>query len=355
MSIAFFAPLKPPTHPVPSGDRSVARAVMSALDHAGYDVCLASELRLYDGSGVADTQAQLAAQADAEIRRLCATKRSASWSHWLTYHNYYKAPDLIGPRVSAALNIPYLQVESTRARKRLTGPWSAFAAAAEAASDAARAIFYFTGHDAETLRRDAPAGQRLVHLPPFLNSAALPAPSDLSGPLLSVAMMRAGDKVASYQLIADALAMLPKRLEWHLNIAGDGPARAEVQALMAPFGPRVTFLGECDADALARHYATARALLWPGINEAFGMVYLEAQAAGVPVIAQDRPGVRDVVAGTHPVPAAGPQALAERIAALWTDPTMARAEGDAARHRMTRTHLLPKAAATLRQTIEAVT
>ena len=355
MTIAFYAPLKAPTHPIPSGDRTIGRALIAALEHGGYDVTLASELRLYDGAGDKAAQTALAAQAEAEVTRLCTRSDAAQWTHWVTYHNYYKAPDLVGPAVSAALKIPYVQVESTRARKRLNGPWSAFAAAAEAASDAARAIFFFTRHDEDTLRRDAPGDQHLVHLPPFLATAVLPEASNLSGPLLTVAMMRRGDKLASFQMIADALKALPGDVRWNLAIAGDGPARADVAALMAPFGPRVQFLGQCDASTLAQHYGTARALLWPGVNEAFGMIYLEAQAAGVPVIAQDRPGVRDVVAGAHPAPEDGPEALAARIARLVTDRDQARAEGRAARDQIAGAHLLPHAAHTLRTSLEALT
>ena len=355
MSIAFYAPLKAPTHPVPSGDRSVGRALMAALEHAGHDVTLASDIRLYDGDGDAHVQAQLAKDAAREVARLAQSQEAGDWTHWITYHNYYKAPDLIGPQVSAALNIPYLQIESTRARKRLTGPWAGFAAAAEAASDAARAIFYFTEHDAETLHRDAAPGQSLVHLPPFLNRTALPAPSALSGPLLSVGMLRPGDKVASYRLIAEALALVPSQLDWRLEIAGDGAARDAVAALMAPFGDRERMLGALQPEALTGCDGTARALRWPGVNEAFGMSYLEAQAAGVPVIAQDRPGVRDVVAGTHPAPDAGPKALADAIATLWTDDTTARQAAQAARDKVAATHLMPHAARLLSPAIGALT
>ena len=355
MTIAFYAPLKAPNHPVPSGDRSVARALLAALRHAGQDTVVASDLRLYDGTGDAELQARLAVDASAEVRRLCALPEAQRWTHWLTYHNYYKAPDLIGPQVSTALNIPYLQVESTRAKKRLTGAWAGFAAAAEAASDAAHTIFYFTRHDAETLRRDAPAGQVLTHLPPFLDRVDLPASSDLSGPLLTVAMMRPGDKLASYTLIADALRLLPDDLDWHLDIAGDGSARQDVMHLMAPFGARVSFLGQLDAEALAAHYAHASAFLWPGVNEAFGMVYLEAQGAGVPVIAQNRPGVRDVVAGALPSTGDGAKALAEKIVALACNPALAREASRDAREKIATSHLLPHAARILGTAIEAST
>ena len=38
MRIAFYAPMKPPNHPVPSGDRTMARLMMAALELAGHEV-----------------------------------------------------------------------------------------------------------------------------------------------------------------------------------------------------------------------------------------------------------------------------------------------------------------------------
>ncbi|MEM8655926.1 MAG: glycosyltransferase family 4 protein [Pseudomonadota bacterium] len=351
MTVAFYAPLKAPDHPVPSGDRTMARALLRALDHAAFKVDLASDLRVYDRVGDSARQTDLAALADAEIRRILALPAARTWGCWLTYHNYYKAPDLIGPSVTRALGIPYLQVESTRARKRLTGPWARFAAAAEDASNHAHTILYVTHRDAETLRRDAPAGQVLTHLPPFLDRSDLPARTDYSGPMLCVGMLRHGDKLASYRLIADTLSRL--KVDWRLDIAGSGPAEGEVAQMMAPFGPRVRMLGLLSRAALEAHYGQARLLFWPGVNEAFGYAYLEAQAAGLPVVAQDRPGVRDVVLGVQPAVSDGPPAMADRLARLITEPDQCRALGTAARDGVAARHLLPAAASTLRTVIEA--
>lgn len=354
MKVVFFAPLKSPNHPVPSGDRAMARALMDALRHGGHTVDLVSELRLYEKWGDKTRQAELVHSAEAEIARLLGSPKSKSWQAWVTYHNYYKAPDLVGPAVSRALGIPYLQIESTRARKRLFGPWADFAAAAEAASDAADTIFYFTHRDAETLRRDAPEGQNLIHLAPFLARLDLPSQSSRQGPMLNVGMMRHGDKLASYQLIADTLALLPANLGWNLNIAGDGPARSEVERMMAPFKRRVKFLGVQDASALAEEYAHSCLFFWPGVNEAFGLVYLEAQAAGLPVVAQDRPGVRDVVFGKHPLPREGAEPMAHRIVNLMTNKSERDRMGDAARDKMQAHHLLGNAAQTLNAALEAL-
>ncbi len=344
MRLAFYAPLKPPGHPVPSGDRAMARAVRDALARDGARVDLAATLRSRDGAGDAGVQQHLTEEAAALVPEITARGRAAGWQAWITYHNYYKAPDLIGPAVARALDIPYLLIEATRARKRLGGPWDRFAQAAEAACDAAAAVFYLTARDGEALQAYAPPGQRHIHLRPFLPRATLPAAADAPAGgqmrLLSVGMMRVAAKRASYTLIAETLAQL--RGDWRLEIAGDGPDRSTVEALMAPFAPRVRFLGALEAAALEAAYLRSHALLWPGVDEAFGMTYLEAQAHGLPVIAQNRPGVRDVLfPRAYPAVEDGAGGLA---ALLHASPP----SSDAIRAHIAAHHLLPAAAQTLR-------
>ena len=353
MRLAFYAPLKAPDHPVPSGDRTMARSLLAAFAGMGIDVTQPSDLRSRDGRGDATVQSDIMAKSTAALPDLIAQGRAEGWQAWLTYHNYYKAPDLLGPHVAQALGIPYLLIEATRAKKRLTGPWANFAAAAEAATDAAQTVFYLTKRDAEALKRDAPSSQHLIHLRPFLNRADLPKPSQLNGPILSVGMMRHADKLASYEIIAQTLVLLPVGT-WHLNIAGDGLARAEVAALMAPFGDAVTFLGALDEAALTQAYQSASIFFWPGVNEAFGLSYLEAQAAGLPVVAQDRPGVRDVLApGDYPLPDAGPKPLADRLSALLNNPSSKKTASQTALAHIDAHHLLPAAQHTLRAGLTA--
>ncbi|MGR3528432.1 MAG: glycosyltransferase family 1 protein, partial [Sulfitobacter sp.] len=263
MQLAFYAPLKDPGHPVPSGERTMARSLIAALEWGGATVTLASTLRSRDGVGDRHVQRLVLDQAQTEISRLVPQGRLEGWQAWVTYHNYYKAPDLIGPQVAQRLGIPYLLIETSRARSRLTGPWSQFAEAAERASDAANIIFYLTQHDAEAIERDRPAAQHLIHLPPFLAHKTLPAPSSGDGPMLAAGMLRHGDKFESYKIIAETLATLPPH-GWSLNIAGDGPARPEVEALMSAFGPAVTFLGQLDRASMARAYRDASLFFWPG-------------------------------------------------------------------------------------------
>jgi glycosyltransferase involved in cell wall biosynthesis len=76
-----------------------------------------------------------------------------------------------------------------------------------------------------------------------------------------------------------------------LVVAGDGRARAEVERLA---GPRTTFVGRVDDDGLRDLFRRCRALLMPGVED-FGIVPVEAQACGAPVLAVDAGGARDSV------------------------------------------------------------
>jgi glycosyltransferase involved in cell wall biosynthesis len=74
-------------------------------------------------------------------------------------------------------------------------------------------------------------------------------------------------------------------------IAGDGPARAELERRC----PATRFLGELDVAALARAYASADLFLYPSATETFGNVTLEAMASGLPTICADALGSRSLV------------------------------------------------------------
>ncbi|AWN47687.1 glycosyl transferase family 1 [Methylobacterium terrae] len=294
--IAFYAPLKSPDHPVPSGERTMARLLLRALDAAGFTPEIASTLRTRDPQG--SRHPALRAESLAEADRLVARYRADPPALWFTYHVYYKAPDWIGPAVSAALGIPYVVAEGSRAGKRAHGPHALGHAGAEAALDAADLILVMNRRDRPALEAARPGRQALADLPPFLDPGDWPAAAAGRRPgplrLLAVAMMREGDKLASYRLLADVLGRLGDR-PWTLDAAGDGPAAAEVAALLAPFGPRVRRHGTVPPAALSALYAAADLLVWPAVNEAWGMALLEAQAHGCPVVAGGYGGVPEVV------------------------------------------------------------
>jgi len=340
MRIAFYAPLKPPAHPVPSGDRAVARLLCAALQAAGHTVELASELRSFTPVPDAD---RLAALRDAAAQERAALR--ARWpigmapDLWFTYHPYYKAPDLIGPPLAAALGIPYVAAEASWAARHARDAWSDWQAAAEPALRQAALLVCPTTRDRagliELLGKDA----ALLDLPPFLDLAAAPVPGrarPASGTvrLIVTAMMRPSNKRDSYRFLAAALRQLP-HLPWTLDIVGDGMARPDVEAAFADLAPqRLRWHGECPPGALHRLLAEADIFVWPGVREAYGMSFLEAAAAGLPAVATADGGVPAVVIDGRTgllTPPGDVAAYAHALAGLITDGVRRHTLGAAAR------------------------
>jgi len=378
MRVAFYAPMKPPDHPAPSGDRAVARLMLRALALGGHQVEVAARLRSWQGAPDEARQrrldalgARLAARLVRRWRARPAAERPAAW---LTYHLYYKAPDFIGPRVAAALEIPYLVAEASLSEKRREGPWAYGHRRAAEALAQARCIVTLNPEDAPGL--DPAWRQR--SLAPFLDIAPFAAAAaerarhralwaERSGAdsrqpwLLALAMMRPGDKLESYRLLARALRGLPD-LPWQLLVAGDGPARGEVEQAFQAFSSgavkRIRFLGEVKPEAVPGLLAAADLCVWPAIGEAYGMALLEAQAAATPVVAGKRPGVAAIVREGHSGILTKPgdaATFAAAIRALLTAPALRRQMSQAAADHMARHHSLAAAADRLSQLLnEAV-
>jgi glycosyltransferase involved in cell wall biosynthesis len=114
-----------------------------------------------------------------------------------------------------------------------------------------------------------------------------------------------------------------------LRVAGEGPAAAELGELAARTGAAVEFTGRLERASLERELAGAAMLLMPSrYHEFAGYSALEAMAAGVPVIASNLGALPDMVGAERCVPRNDVDALADRMAALWADPELRRAEGD---------------------------
>lgn len=376
MRVAFHAPLKPADHPVPSGDRRIARAMLGLLGDLGHEVVVASRYRTYDRAGDPARQARLAAlaprMAGRAIRHL---RRHGEAGLWLTYHCYHKAPDLIGPKVSRSLDLPYMIVEPSIAPRRADGPWAIGYTAAHEALRSADLLLPMTSVDADALGRaiDPPPPIRLF--PPFLDATPYRRAgserdrhrAELAGRygldpaqpwLVAVAMMRADVKRLSYLALADALERL-RAHHWQLLVVGDGDARPEVEIRLARLGAdRCRLLGALDEAALPACYAAADLLVWPAFGEAYCMALLEAQATGLPVLACREGGVADIVAdGETGVLVTGrdSRSFAAELLALIDDERRRRALGVAAAAHVRARHDRPVAADRLRAAIAEAT
>ncbi len=170
---------------------------------------------------------------------------------------------------------------------------------------------------------------RVVHL-----GSDLPAePSAAAGPPLIVtvghlvARKRHGD-------VLEALAELPGV---RYLVIGAGPERGPLERLARLLGvaDRVEFAGQLAPAAAALRAREAWCFVMPSTEEAFGVAYIEAMAAGVPAIGcAGEPGPEEIAAaggGIELVEAGSPSALAACLRELLGDPDRRRALGAAAR------------------------
>jgi phosphatidylinositol alpha-mannosyltransferase len=122
-------------------------------------------------------------------------------------------------------------------------------------------------------------------------------------------------------------ALAGTRPDLRLIVAGDGPERGAVGLLPPRLRPRVTMLGEVANAELPSVAAACHLYLGPSTGgESFGVVLIEAMAAGLPVVASDTPGYDEVVSDGVDgllVPPSDPDALAAAGGRILDDPALA--------------------------------
>jgi glycosyltransferase involved in cell wall biosynthesis len=123
------------------------------------------------------------------------------------------------------------------------------------------------------------------------------------------------------------------------RIVGKGPEWDTVARVHAELGltDTVTLLGDVTRDQLAAEYASADCFCLPSVQEGFGIVFLEAMAAGLPVVACRAAAVPEVVLDGETgvlVPPRDPDALARGLAQVLARPEWARGLGAAGRRRV---------------------
>jgi GalNAc-alpha-(1->4)-GalNAc-alpha-(1->3)-diNAcBac-PP-undecaprenol alpha-1,4-N-acetyl-D-galactosaminyltransferase len=170
-------------------------------------------------------------------------------------------------------------------------------------------------------------GYRSIVMP---NPVLTPDPDLITEPLVSTPTLMAMGRLhpqKGFDLLLTAFAQIQSKYpDWHLTILGEGPMRAELEALRVRLGliDRVHFLGSVkNVDA---HLRQADLFVMPSRFEGFPMALCEAMACGLPVLTADclsgpREIVRDGVDGIL-VPPEDVDALAAGLDRLMGDPAL---------------------------------
>jgi len=306
MRIAFFAPHKPIDHPLPSGDLIIGRTLHDFLKAQDHKIMVASRFRLRHITGKPLKWPALYL----EFRRALNQVKKFNPDLWLTYHSYYKSPDLFGPYISATLGIPYVIYQGVFATKyrRKFKTWPGYMINKNALLNADH-VFANKAVDLHNLSRII-LPEKLSHTSPGIDTSIfsycrqsaerIRDEYHLHGKkvILSAAMLREDVKAESISDLIDAFKPVVEEIhEARLIIAGDGEALSRLQKSASDkVGDKIIFLGRIERQEMYKYYSSADFFAYPGINEAFGMVYLEAQCCGLPVLAYSTRGPQEAVA-----------------------------------------------------------
>lgn len=199
------------------------------------------------------------------------------------------------------------------------------------------------------------AAERMVRLPPGVDErmfspdsggAVVRAGLGLTDRPVVVCVSRLVARKGQDTLIRAWPRVLAKEPEAVLLIVGDGPYRGQLEKLAAQTGVTgaVRFTGPVPAEELAAYHGAGDVFAMPcrtrrgGLDvEGLGIVYLEASATGLPVIAGDSGGAPDAVLDgetgwvVRGAAASAPAETAERIVALLGDPALRARMGERGR------------------------
>lgn len=126
-----------------------------------------------------------------------------------------------------------------------------------------------------------------------------------------------------------ACAALPRKIDWELKIAGDGPERGKLKGIVRELdlGRRVKFLGRVPHDLVFALLSSADLFVRPSRAEGFGASFIEAMAAGILAVGTPVGGIGDFIKDGKTgflVPVDDPEALGRKIVYLHSHSKVAR-------------------------------
>jgi hypothetical protein len=343
-SIALYAPEAPPALMEPFGPATFARNTVSALRRAGFDVLLAA--RYMPGRDLSGERGEKLARVGTGLARRLARrigKRAleARPARIVALRVNGGAPDLIGPPAARATNIPYTVIRAGVAESDPNANAIGLRVVnVGEGSETGFPLFL----DEQPFALTVPPAMR----PSFRGMIGGNYGLDTEVPwIVAPAMMRA-DKMESFRLLAGALTKVLDR-RWQFIVAGDGPGKAEVAELLFPLGfERIRLVGALRGAAdLPGLLAAADICAWPAMGEALALAGLEAQAAGLPVVACGGSGASGYIRMDETgllAPPGSADIFARRLGALLDDADMRLAMGAAARANVQARHSLAAAA-----------
>lgn len=346
-------PFKPLNHPQPSGDLIIGKGIYNHL-HLKHDITLASSLRC-----------RWIYYKPLMLLRLLheSIKIKKEISHnppdlWLTYHSYYKAPDLLGP-IAQKAGVPYVifqGIYSTKRKKKLSTRLGFLLN--KRALLKADLIITNKRRDYKNLCR-LRSDEEILYIAPGIKPQEFSQDigegsklrqkwgiQDDEVVVISVAMFRPGVKTEGLKRVIDSVReLLSQNKKIRLIIVGGGQCHKELEEYSSDILRHIIFAGKIAREDLYKYYSSADIFAFPGIHESLGMVYLEAQSCGLPVVAYQDWGASEAV--QHQVtgllsPASDHSRFTAHLEKLYGNYTLRQQMADAAQKHIVNNHDITK-------------
>ena len=352
--LLFYAPMKPISDPVPSGDREIARGLHNFFVDNDYEVEVLSEFR----TRFFYKDLKQSMKWPTEMVKAFAKSLKFKPDALFTYHTYYKAPDAISPFIAKTLGIPYFIFEGMHA-ERPSESWDTIAGyhLSRFPLTSSKHVFSDKEDDLEMLNK-LMGPSRVTHVAPSIDTnlfrkngtAAEEFRSKFNldenkTTIVSIAMMRPDRKTEGLLFLIDALARVKQshpELDFQLVIIGDGDKFEHVQKTALETLPgQATLTGGLEKDEIVGGLSASDIFAFPGIDEGFGLVYVEAQSCGLPVVALDNGGIPGAVNRNQSAfltPFGDANAYADALRKLLESPQLREKMGTAARDYVLKNH-----------------
>jgi glycosyltransferase involved in cell wall biosynthesis len=292
--IVVFEPRDPAPDPPPFGESRLVADIELALRSCRHEVTRVA------GRSAASS----ATLADEVVRLVAACQSEARPDIWISCRVSNESVDGLGPAVSAALGIPYVLVQP-RAGDDSGG------AIRDACAGADGIVIFSSGRAGSIARYLTERPERLVTLPPFVNMRRLAGEmrKQTNHRVMWATKLRLSREIpwiiaagpmterhlGSFQTIARAMSPL-SNLQWNLVVAGSG-SQSEAVADLFRHLPRARYrqVPMASGDELFALLLAGDLFLWPSVDDDYAITALEAQAAGLAVVAAKSAGMLDVV------------------------------------------------------------
>jgi len=141
-------------------------------------------------------------------------------------------------------------------------------------------------------------------------------------------------------ILLDAMSQVIKKVpEVKIVVIGDGPDRKQLETRAETLGiaDHILWLGIKEPEETLQLYSIMDVVVVPSLFEGFGLTAAEAMASGLPVVASDVDGLREVIKDGvtgYLVPFGDSNEMAKRLIELLSDPSKAQAMGKVGRKRV---------------------